>query len=721
MSTVSSTTSTTNPYLIPYSSSDISGTDSTAGKYTTSSSGKSSSSSSSGSYSQSLIGEMTGLDVTNMVNESMQSDVIKLNSLLAKQQVSQWQQDRYRSVITNLQDFSSKYFDILSDDYILSDSAFSVNTATPTNTNVVSTSASNAAKTGAYTITSAALATAAKVTSDVLKNTSGTKPAASDAISTLGVTSGTLSFSVGGQSVNYNLSATSTISSVMSDLSSASGLNFNYSELTGKFSISTQKTGDGQNVNITNVSDDSSFFSKFGINASGGISTASESARIDGSAVINNGTNFAAATDAISATNLGLANGRTISFSSNGTSKTYTIDTSKSINTLMSDLTTLTGSAFSYDASTGKVSVARTGSSSLDINYGNATSDSNTYNFFNNVLGITSTAGAGSTVDIVQTSSVATGHNGSFAIQEPGDSSVTTVSKASNNFTIDGVSYSFSSGFDSTKATNSDPVVTINVNQDVTSAVSKIQNFVTDYNNLIDGINTVVTEKRDYDYKPLTSAQESQMTASQIAAWNQKAQQGLLGNDGNLSDILSSMRAAFYTPVNGNGLTMASVGLSTSNDPSQGGKLTFNAKTLTTALQNNPQQVVELFTKASTSYSTYETASDSGNSAVATRNSEEGIFQRLSDIEKKYAGTYVDKSGNQGILLMKAGMPGTVSETKNALYKQLTDEAKSVSDFKDKITSDATMYNTKFTNLQTILTQLSSQQNALSSMLGTSS
>ncbi|KOF55883.1 hypothetical protein AGR56_02315 [Clostridium sp. DMHC 10] len=236
-------------------------------------------------------------------------------------------------------------------------------------------------------------------------------------------------------------------------------------------------------------------------------------------------------------------------------------------------------------------------------------------------------------------------------------------------------------------------------------------------------------KKKDYSYSPLTSSQESQMTDSQITAWNQKAQQGLLANDSELTGMLSAMRSAFYTPVSGNGLTMASVGLSTSDDPTQGGKLTLDVKKLTTALQNNPQQVVSLFTQTSSSYPSYtgvlglDTTTDSQavSKAMTQRNSEEGIFQRLSDIEQKYAGTYVDKNGNQGLLLTKAGMPNTLSETKNTLYNELKNEAQAVTDFKTKMTNDAKMYNTKFSTLQSILSQLSSQQSYLSSMLSSSS
>ncbi|WP_234119633.1 flagellar filament capping protein FliD [Clostridium hydrogenum] len=618
MSTISSTTSATNPYAVAYSTNDLSGSDSTASKYSTStSSSKSGSSSTSGSYSEGLVSQMSGIDVNSMVNESMASDVIKLNSLLAQQQQSQWTQDRYRSIITNMQNFSSNYFDVLSNNYILSSSGYSAYTAASTTASVATASASNDVTQGTYTLNVGSLATAAQLTnSPTLTNSSNPISNSATLSQVLGnisgaPTSGTISFTVNGTQVSYDLGANQnkTLSQVMNDLSNLSGnATFKYSELTKNFSIQDKTTGTGN---------------------------------------------------------------------------TLTIDTTNTI----SDPTQ------------------------------NANTESNTQSFLNALFGMG--VSSSTTSQIIGSTKGTAGTNGSFTLTEPGGTATAVPDSSSNNFTIDGVTYNVT-------ATGT---TSINVSQDVSSVVNKIQNFVNDYNNLIDGINSVTTEKKDYSYKPLTSSQESQMTATQITAWNQKAQQGLLANDGNLTDMLSAMRQAFYTPVNGNNLTMASVGLSTSDDPSQGGKLTLDVKALTKALQNNPQQVVNLFTQTSTTYPTYSgalgvdtsTNSSAVSQAVNQRSSEEGIFQRLSDISQKYAGTYVDKNGNQGILLMEAGMPNTLSETKNILYQQLKDQANAVSDFKDKMTNDAKMYNQKFSALQSALSQLSSQQNYFSSMLGSSS
>lgn len=705
-------------YVVPYSTSDLIGNENSV--YTPNKSGSNSSTSTtsaSGSYSQGLVSQMSGLDVGKMANEMLASDQVQLDKLYAKQQTSQWKQDIYRSIIDNLQHFQNKYFDQLSSDYIFKSDTFLTNSAKSSDEYDVSATALNSAKAGTYTITSATLATSANVTT-----TLGSKPPAGSSLSSLGIQSGVLHFTANGRSVSYNLNNSVSINTAMQDLSSLSGMNFNYSELTGKFSISTSKTGSNQNVDIEGIDDSTAFFSKFGMSPSNGVIATYDTATISGTNSAKNSStgDNAAGSDKISDTNLGLSNGA-INFSVNGTNVSYTLDTSKTINQVVQDLSAKSGATFSYDSFSGKFNVETTGGQTLDIKYTNT--DANTENFFSKVIGGGTVNG--STTDITQTShssKVGTaGTDGTFTIKEPGDTGDgVSVTKSSNIFTIDGVQYNISS------AISSSSPVTINVKQDVSSAVDKIQEFVNEYNDLIGGIQTIINQKTGTastggKYSVLTLAQEQGMTSDQIAKWNQKAQQGLFSSDGLLVDMTTAMRTAFYTPVTANNLTMNGIGLSTSTkNYTDYGKITINASQLTTALQNNPQEVVDLLTKASSSTAMY--TPDLSSTQLSARNSEEGIFQRISDIINEYAGTYVDKNGNQGKLIQQAGCNSSnYSDTKNAFYKQLKDEQDAIATFKTKMSGDKKMYTNKFTALQSALSTLSSQSNYLSSMLGMNS
>ncbi|SMC17916.1 Flagellar hook-associated protein 2 N-terminus [Clostridium acidisoli DSM 12555] len=583
MSNINSTAASTNPYLISYSGSDIIGSDTTLSSSVTSSSTNSSSSSStssSGSYSQSLVSSMSGFDVSSMVSEMMTSDYTKLNQLLATQQKTQWTQDRYRSEITNLNSFSSSYFDPTSSDYALSANSFLAYIATPTDATSVTSTALNTATPGNYSIYGTK-ATAASIT-----NTPAASGLTNSALfSTLngGQTSGTIALTVNGKNVNYNYTSASTIGDVMNGLSNASGVKFSYSELTNTFSVNSSSTGSSSSLTVAAASGSDSATSSFLTNA-----------------------------------------------------------------------------------------------------YGSATP--------------TATAGT----------------DGTFYIKEPGQSSYTKVNESSNNFTIDGVNYNVASDISASSP------VTINVASNISGVVSKIQGIVDAYNNLTTGINSTLSEKTDYNYKPLTYAQESKMTSAQITAWNTKVQQGDLSGDDELTNLQSDMRAAFYNIVSGTGLTMADLGLSTSNDETQGAKLTLDVSKLTATLQKNPSAVINTLTQTSTTYPT-QTQANLTSAQYQTKYNEEGIFQRLNDIVDKYASTLHDQpNGARGLLVEKAGLASDATD-QSTLGKTLKQQTDAVTNFKTQITNDKTMYTTKYTALQTALSQLSSQQSYLSSMLSSSS
>jgi flagellar hook-associated protein 2 len=416
-----------------------------------------------------------------------------------------------------------------------------------------------------------------------------------------------------------------------------------------------------------------------------------------------------------------------LDFTVNGKEVTYdlTANASQTIGQFMSSLSAQSGVNFSYSELTGKFSMATTGtgsSQSLTIDTASSSSQGNSQTILNSMF---STNLSGTTDPT--TAQTFTGSNGSFTITEPNGGS-NTISESSNQFVIDGISYNFTSNMNNGSQISSSNPVTLGVTVNTDNVVNQVQNFVNDYNNLIGGIQDALNEKRNYSYSPLTTMQESQMTTAQITAWNQQAQQGLLANDDDLTNMLTSMREAFYKPVYTDStetttipLTMASIGLSTSDDPTQGGKLTLNTQTLTTALQNNPQQVINLLAQipSNSSYSYYNPTLTS--SQLTSRNNEEGIFQRLSDIVQEYVGTGFNSNGQEGILLTKAGMANDLSDSNNSLTTQIKQQQQSVTDYLTKFNQDKTRYTTMFTQLQSAMSQISTQQSYISSLTSSSS
>lgn len=301
----------------------------------------------------------------------------------------------------------------------------------------------------------------------------------------------------------------------------------------------------------------------------------------------------------------------------------------------------------------------------------------------------------------------------SVKITPPGGSAV-PVSKSTNKFTIDGITYNLLSDKKSDGIT---PVITdITVTTNTQKPYDKIKAFIDKYNEVIGKINTKIQEKVQYDYKPLTDEQKKEMEKEDIEAWEAKAKEGLLKHDSNLENMLTSMRRAFFDEVEGAGITLKEIGLSTSSDISQRGKIIIDETKLKNAIQNNGQQVANLFMKASTSIPSYDP--DLSNADRTTRNSEEGIFQRINDILQDYVRTTRNDSGKKGILLEKAGVKGDFTEFNNLLSTEITYKDKIINDLLDKLADKEEKYYLQFSKLEQAMNKMNAQSSWLSQQLG---
>lgn len=302
----------------------------------------------------------------------------------------------------------------------------------------------------------------------------------------------------------------------------------------------------------------------------------------------------------------------------------------------------------------------------------------------------------------------------SVKITPPGGSAVTVDDKSANKFTIDGITYNLLSDKKSDGIT---PVVTdITVTANTQKPYDKIKAFIDKYNEVIEKINTKIQEKVQYDYKPLTDEQKAEMEKEDIDAWEAKAKEGLLKHDSNLENMLTSMRRAFFDEVEGAGVTLGEIGLSTSSDISQRGKIIINETKLKNAIQNNGQQVANLFMKTSTSITSYDP--DLSNADRTTRNNEEGIFQRINDILQDYVRTTRNDSGKKGILIEKAGVKGDFTEFNNLLSTQITDKDKIINDLIVKLADKEEKYYLQFSKLEQAMNNMNSQSSWLAQQLG---
>lgn len=258
----------------------------------------------------------------------------------------------------------------------------------------------------------------------------------------------------------------------------------------------------------------------------------------------------------------------------------------------------------------------------------------------------------------------------------------------SNTFTISGVTYNL------TGVSSSDTSPTyISVSADMDTAVSNVKTLVDAYNEILSELNTLLNEKRYSDYPPLTDAQKKEMKDKEIELWNEKAQSGMLRRDSTLTNLVNSMRNAFSSAVSGivgKYNSASSIGITTSSDYTEGGKLYLDTDKLTAALKTDPNALGQLF----------------GASGTTNDTNSQGIAGRLYDLTKNA----MDQ------LKSIAGANSVSHDSSSFLAKKINDYTNQMSKAQDTYLTMQDRYYKQFNALEVALQNLSSQGNWLFSM-----
>lgn len=328
---------------------------------------------------------------------------------------------------------------------------------------------------------------------------------------------------------------------------------------------------------------------------------------------------------------------------------------------------------------------------------------------YNQVSDVDNTA-AISTLPLQTTS----GEDALVYITPPGSSEAVAITKSSNSFTIDGVTYNLLSekNLDGTNSSS------INITPNVSKTFEKIKGFIDKYNEIVEKVNKKIDEKKQYNYKPLTDEQRDAMKEDDIKTWEEKAKLGMLKNDGSLSNMLNSIRRAFFDDVENAGILLSDVGLNTSEDTTQRGKIILEKDIdgeykLEKALKNNPEKVADLFRKSS------EIRYDPDHKNDGGRYENIGIFRRIDDILNDYIRTKRDSAGKKGILIETAGITGDLSEITNLISQDIRDNYdKKIKDMENQFLVKQEQYYRKFSQLEIAMQKLNSQSSWLAQQLG---
>ncbi|MCH1967125.1 flagellar filament capping protein FliD [Paraclostridium sordellii] len=202
-----------------------------------------------------IPGLATGMDTDSMVKQMLSGEQNKVDKAKQKQQSVKWQQEIYRAVIKDVKDLQDKYFSVTSKDSIITSKAWNSTKVSSSNDRVMTATGSAGANDVDYNFEVNHLAKPASISSTksgVTKNST---------LSTLGlVGDGKFSIKYGDEdkeiSKEITIKPDDTVDSLIAKINESTDgkVKASFSDMTGKFSIETNKTGKNAKLNIVDSS-----------------------------------------------------------------------------------------------------------------------------------------------------------------------------------------------------------------------------------------------------------------------------------------------------------------------------------------------------------------------------------------------------------------------------------------------------------------------------------
>ncbi|PPA70239.1 flagellar hook-associated protein 2 [Jeotgalibacillus proteolyticus] len=246
--------------------------------------------------------------------------------------------------------------------------------------------------------------------------------------------------------------------------------------------------------------------------------------------------------------------------------------------------------------------------------------------------------------------------------------------RLTNKFQLNGFEFTLS------EATNKD--VQFSSSPNTEKILESIVKFTDEYNKLIEEIQKMTKEVKYRDFPPLTDAQRSELTEKEAEMWDEKAKSGTLRSDPVLNSALSKMRQDLYSTVSGLGgaSQLAQIGITTSNNYLDGGKLVINEDKLRAAITENPTSVYDLFAKDS------------------TNKSEQGLGRRLRETIASTRNDIITRAGRD-----------TSAGTSYTLGRNLENMNDQIKRFENRLTTLESRYYKQFTAMEVAIQKANSQ------------
>ncbi|MGM8212557.1 flagellar hook-associated protein 2 [Virgibacillus sp. W0430] len=270
---------------------------------------------------------------------------------------------------------------------------------------------------------------------------------------------------------------------------------------------------------------------------------------------------------------------------------------------------------------------------------------------------------------------------GTDAIIEYNNSGIDMNSK-DNTYNLNGIRFEFN------QVTDGNAQLTVTT--DVESSFNSIMKFVDTYNKMIESMNKSQTEEVYRDFKPLSDEQKEEMSEDQIEKWEEKAKSGLLRGESVISNNMFAMRQSWYAQVEtGNEITsIHQIGITTTKNYLDGGKLKVDEQKLKDALRDNPDEVHKLFSNRTTDNS-------------------EGLVNRLEKTLKATKEQIEERAGKSSHTL-----------DNYTIGKRIKELDSRITDFEARMVRVENRYWSQFTQMEKAIQRLNNQSSQLFSQFG---
>lgn len=262
----------------------------------------------------------------------------------------------------------------------------------------------------------------------------------------------------------------------------------------------------------------------------------------------------------------------------------------------------------------------------------------------------------------------------------------------SNNFEVAGQSSTSSIKIEATGIGST----TLSATKNTEGVFDLVKGFVEDYNTLMAEINTLL-DAEDTKLSPLTEEEKAEMSEKEIEKHNEKLKASALRNDSTLRSLRDSLRSmvadTLVEGADGKLVSLSSIGITTSNNYKDNGKLILDEDKLKEVIESRPDDVAALFTS--------RTEGPDGAKPKITQ----GLATRFySKLQQSFKGNAQKSTGNLYY--------------DKVLTNNLKSQKKKTATLEEQLETLKQRYYKKFTAMEKMLATINSQSSTIASYLG---